>query len=142
MKNFKVLVVDDQYWIKEMLKEVLSDSGFSVFAASGHTEAIETTKREWPDIVVLDINLPEINGFDLLSKLKKVKTDIKVVFISGFQNIDYVDRAVKKGALGFFTKPFDIYEFRDHLVEIRTAEIASGGKSEWELTRDLVLENR
>ena len=76
MQNNKVLIVDDQYWIKIMLKEVLTNSGFTAFVASNHVEALEIAKNEQPDIVVLDVNLPGIDGLSLLSSLKKVKPSI------------------------------------------------------------------
>jgi len=58
MQNYKILIVDDQHWIKIMLQEVLSNSGFTALTASNHLEAVEIVKNEQPDIVILDVNLP------------------------------------------------------------------------------------
>ncbi len=133
MQNNKVLIVDDQYWIKIMLKEVLTNSGFTAFVASNHVEALEIAKNEQPDIVVLDVNLPGIDGLSLLSSLKKVKPSIRAVFISASSYTDYVSRAMTEGALGFFFKPFDIFEFTTFLVKISTSGMASRGEGKWEM---------
>lgn len=133
MQNKKILIVDDQHWIKMMLQEVLSNSGFTVFTASNPVEAAEITKDEQPDIVILDVNLPGIDGLSLLSRLKKVKSNIKAVFISGASDTDYIKRAMAEGALGFFLKPFDIFEFTTFLIKISTSDMASRGEGKWEM---------
>jgi two-component system response regulator (stage 0 sporulation protein F) len=133
MENRKILIVDDQHWIKIMLQEVLTNSGFTAFVASNHTEALEIVKNKQPDIAILDVNLPGIDGLSLLSRLKKVKSNIKVVFISGSSDTDYVRRAMVEGALGFFFKPFDIFEFTTFLVQISTSGMASRGEGKWEM---------
>ena len=132
MQKYKILIVEDQHWIKIMLQEVLTNSGFTAFITSHYMEAVEITKKEQPDIVILDVNLVGIDGLSLLSKLKKVKSDIKTVFISGSSDTDYVRRAMAEGALGFFFKPFDILEFATFLVDISTSGTASRGEGKWD----------
>lgn len=133
MHKNKVIIVDDQHWIKVMLKEVLSDSGFTTLVASNHIEAVEIVKSEQPDIVILDVNLPDINGFELLSKLKNIKPDMKAIFISGSSNAEYARRAMAEGALKYFIKPFDIFEFATFLVEISSLDPASRGEGKWQM---------
>lgn len=93
MPKYKILIVDDQHWIRIMLDEVLSNSGFKVFRASNYIEALEIAKNDQPDIVVLDVNLPDIDGLNLLPKLKMVKPDIQAVFISGSPDKNYIRKA-------------------------------------------------
>ncbi|NLZ54863.1 MAG: response regulator [Thermoanaerobacteraceae bacterium] len=133
MYNKKVLVVDDQYWIRVMMKEVLSDSGFTTYIASSHTEAVEILKSDLPDIVILDVKLQDTDGFELLSTLRKIKSDIKAVFISGSPNAVYAQRAMAEGALRYFIKRFDIFEFATFLVEISSLDSASRGEGKWRM---------
>jgi len=133
MQSYKVLIVDDEYWVKIMLQEVLINSGFTVFTASDHVEAVEVVKNDQPDIVILDVNLLDIDGISLLSRLKSIKSDIKAVFISGYSDAGCVEIAKARGALGFFIKPFDILEFATFLVEISTSGMASRGEGKWEM---------
>jgi len=123
-----VLIVDDQYWVKLMLKEALVASGFDTLLASNYREAIEKTKIEKPDIVILDVNLPDADGFDLLSKLKGIKPDIKAIIISGSSNAKYARRAMNEGALRYFIKPFDIFDFIGFIIEISSVDLASRGE--------------
>lgn len=138
MQSYKVMIVDDEYWVRIMLQEVLINSGFTVFTASDHVEAVEAVKNDQPDIVILDVNLPDIDGISLLSKIKDVKSDIKAVFISGYSDAGCVEMAKACGALGFFIKPFDILEFATFLVEISTSGTASRGEGKWEMNGDTV----
>lgn len=133
MKKNRVLIVDDQPWVKVMLKEALSASGFDTHVASDHIEAVEIVKSEQPDIVILDVNLPDIDGFKLLSILKNIKPDIKAVFISGSSNAEYARRAMTEGALRYFIKPFDIFEFATFLFEISSLDLASRGEGKWQM---------
>ncbi len=133
MQNCKVMIVDDEYWVRIMLQEVLTNSGFIVFAASNHVEAIKIVKNDKPDIAILDVNLPDMDGISLLSKIQEIKSDIKAVFISGYSDTGCVETAKARGALGFFIKPFDILEFATFLVEISTSGMASRGEGKWEM---------
>lgn len=102
--------------------------GFDTHVASDHVEAVELVKIEQPDIVVIDVNLPEIDGFRLLSIIRKLKPDVKAVFISGSYNANHARRAMTEGALRYFTKPFDIFDFITFLVEISQQDLASRGE--------------
>ncbi|NLU10948.1 MAG: response regulator [Tepidanaerobacter acetatoxydans] len=133
MQSYKVLIVDDEYWVKIMLQEVLINSGFTVFTASDHVEAVEVVKNDQPDIVILDVNLLDIDGISLLSRLKSIKSDIKAVFISGSSDAGCIEMAKAHGALGFFIKPFDILEFATFLIEISTSGMTSRGEGKWEM---------
>lgn len=124
MKRNNVLIVDDQHWVKTMLKEALSYSGFDAHVASDHVEAIEIVIVEQPEIVIIDVNLPEIDGFRLLSIIRSIKPDVKAVFISGSSNVNVARRAMAEGALRYFIKPFDVFDFTSYLTEISQLDTA------------------
>lgn len=128
-----VLVVDDQPLINVMLKEVLSNSGFNTFVASNYIEAVEIAKTEQPDVAILDINLPDIDGIELLSKLKEINPDIKAIFISGSFDPQYAQKAADKGVLRYFIKPFDVFELANFLVKISSVDSASKGENKWQM---------
>jgi len=128
MSKKNVLIIEDQHWVKIMLKEVLSTSGFDTSVASNCFEAVEKVKIEQPEIVILDVNLPDIDGFELLSKLRKIKSDIKPIFISGSSNAKFAQRAITEGALRYFIKPFDVFDLVTCLNEISSLDVASRGE--------------
>jgi DNA-binding response OmpR family regulator len=120
MPKSKILIVDDQYWIRVMLVEVLEKSGFKTFTASNSAEAVEKVKEEEPDIVILDINLPDTDGQILFTEIRKIRSDIHAVFISADEcSIKKV--MTTEQVLGFFVKPFDILKFATFLSKVGTS---------------------
>lgn len=138
MKKYtKILVVDDQKWIRVMLLEALTLSGFISFGAANYNDALELAYREMPDIALVDINIPENSGFKLLPRLKKLKPDVEVVFMSGSSDFGYKEKASLSGAIGFFVKPFDIFELVTFLNGISTTmDLAAKGEGEWEMEHE------
>lgn len=133
MDKNTVLVVDDQHLINVMLKEVLSDSGFDTHIASNHLEAVEIAKSERPDIAILDVNLPDMDGFELLLILREINPDIKAIFISGYFDAEYDQRAFAEGVIRYFIKPFDIFELVTFLVEFSSLDSPSKGEGKWQM---------
>ena len=72
----------------------------------------------------IDVNLPEIDGFRLLSIIRSIKPDVKAVFISGSSNVNVARRAMAEGALRYFIKPFDVFDFISYLTEISQLDTA------------------
>ncbi len=112
----KILVIDDDPSIREMLTEVLVDEGYSVDAASDGVEALRMIKSSQPQLIVTDIIMPEQDGVGVMLQLSKEHPDIKIIAISGGGRISpesYLYMAEKFGAIKTFTKPFDINDFVD-----------------------------
>lgn len=129
MNKLKVMVVDDHKWIRVMLLEALTLSGFTPFGASNYADALEIVHREMPDVALIDLNMPEGSGFTLLPRLKELKPDVEVVFMSGSSDYRNIEKASRIGAKGFFTKPFDIFRLVTFLDELSiTIDTAVGGK--------------
>jgi len=127
IKN-KVLIVDDQHWVKLMLKEALATSGFEAYMASNFMEAMEIVKTQQPEIVIIDVNLPDVDGLELMPILKRIKPDIKAILISGSSNAAITQRAITEGALKYFVKPFDIFDLVAYLIEISSIDAVSKGE--------------
>lgn len=103
-----ILVVDDEDEIRQSLRGVLSDEGFAVLEAGDGRRALEMVRAEPPDLVVLDVWLPEIDGIALLEQIKALHPRLPVVIICGHANIEAAVRATRLGASDFIEKPFSI----------------------------------
>lgn len=108
----RILIVDDQLGIRLLLKEILQKEGYSTFQAANGYQAIEITKKENPDLVLLDMRLPEMNGIEILQELKKISPDIRVIIMTAYGEQELIDTAKNIGILDYITKPFEIEEIR------------------------------
>ena len=102
----KILVVDDEEKIRETLRGVLSDEGYEVADAGDGRAALEQLKQGHPDLVILDVWLPEIDGITLLEEIKRLQPDLPVIIICGHANIEAAVRATRLGAADFIEKPY------------------------------------
>ena len=103
-----VLIVDDEESICWGLERLLTDSGHEVSLAASAEEALESAARRRPDLVVLDVRLPGIDGLTAMSRLTQLAGPIPIVVITAFGNLDVAVRAMKNGAFDYLTKPFDL----------------------------------
>lgn len=108
----KILIVDDQYGIRILLNEVFQKEGYDTFQAANGAQAIEIAKKESPDLVILDMKIPGMDGIEILKRLKKIDQDISVIIMTAYGELDMIQEAKNLGALDHFTKPFDIDEIR------------------------------
>ncbi|NOX33167.1 MAG: sigma-54-dependent Fis family transcriptional regulator [Deltaproteobacteria bacterium] len=103
-----VLIVDDETTIIESLEGILSDDGFEVMHAFNGYEALKKIETESPDIVLLDIWMPGIDGIETLKEIKKTAPNLPVVMITGHGTIESAVDATKSGAYDFLEKPLSI----------------------------------
>ena len=103
-----VLIVDDEPMILHSLKGLLSDEGFEILTAPNGYECLKTIENESPDLVLLDIWMPGIDGIETLKEIKKIQASLPVIMISGHGNIDTAVTATKYGAFSFIEKPISI----------------------------------
>ena len=93
-----VLIVDDEPSILKTLGDLLSDEGFEVVTASNGYEALKIIETDFPDLVLLDIWMPGIDGIETLKEIKKDNPHIQVIIITGHGNIETAVKATKLGA--------------------------------------------
>lgn len=104
----KVLIVDDAVFMRMKLKDILEKDGYEVVAeAQNGIEAIEKYKQEMPDIVTLDITMPEMDGIEALKRIKEIDPAAKVIMCSAMGQQSMVMDAIQEGALDFIVKPFE-----------------------------------
>ncbi len=114
----KILIVDDEPSVRELLGDILKTHGFTVLMAEDGKKGWEEAKRHKPDLVVLDVNMPKMDGFQVLQNLKKEKKtrDIPVIMLTTQNTQDDITHGMELYADKYIPKPFDSY----HLVsEIR-----------------------
>ena len=109
--SFNVLIVDDSKSMRGVIKKILSISGFKMdrcFEAGNGKEALNVLADDWVDVIMSDINMPEMNGFELLEELQKddLLKNIPVVVITTESSDERMQNALKLGAKGFIKKPF------------------------------------
>ncbi len=102
-----ILVVDDEYGIRQSFKMLFKDS-YRVLAAETGKEALELLTRNSVDIILLDILLPDVNGLDLLEKLKAIDPNAEVIMVTAVKDVQTAVRAVKLGAYEYIVKPFQV----------------------------------
>lgn len=112
MDDKKVLVVDDQNGIRVLLMEVFNSEGYETYQAANGKMALEIVRCESPDLVLLDMKIPGMDGLEILKHIKEVNPDIKVIMMTAYGELDMIKEATELGALMHFTKPFDIDEMR------------------------------
>ena len=102
-----ILVVDDDPDIQEVLRDRLESLGYEVLTASNGKDALESIAKESPQMVLLDIEMPEMNGLEVLKELRSRQTDLTVVIITAYGTIERAVQAMKAGAYDFIPKPFE-----------------------------------
>lgn len=112
-----VIVVDDDSMMREMLKLILRSESYSVVGeASNGQDAIALCERLAPTLVLLDINMPKMDGLQALDEIRKTSPQTMVIMVSADATMDKVSEAVKKGAAGFVVKPLKAASVLDRIA--------------------------
>lgn len=101
-----ILVVDDEPGLRTVLSNILKSEGYNVIAVENGKKAIETVRLGNPDVMFLDIRLPDMDGLQILEEVKKINPGIPVIMCSGFDDVESAVRTVKMGAFDYISKPF------------------------------------
>lgn len=108
MKNRQILVVDDEASMRRILEIMLQKVGHKVLSAANGVEALTLFKRETIDLVITDLRMPEMDGLELLRRIREVDPDLPVIVITAHGTIDTAVTAMKNGASDYIQRPFDI----------------------------------
>ncbi|MBW2648982.1 MAG: sigma-54-dependent Fis family transcriptional regulator, partial [Deltaproteobacteria bacterium] len=106
----KILVIDDDKSICESLKLYLTEEGYEVHTASTGTEGLNKFVGTLPDVVILDIRLPDIDGFTVLEDLREDDEKVKVIMITAYHDMETTIKAMKEGAFDYIHKPINVDE--------------------------------
>ncbi len=105
-----LLVVDDEPRIRRVLELALGDLGHHVLLAANGAEARQRLQESAADLVLLDLQLPDISGLDLLAEIRAERTDLPVILMTAFGTVETAVQAMKLGAFDYVVKPFSVDE--------------------------------
>ena len=106
MQKERILVIDDEEFIRSNLKRILSSSGYQVTVLESGTSALNLLKKTEYDLILLDLNLPDIHGLEVLKKVKELNEETLVIIMTGYASVESAVEAIKLGAYDYIKKPF------------------------------------
>lgn len=122
-RRARILVVDDDVGIRKTLSKVLEKEGYLVEAVENGKQAIKASSGRFFNVTVVDIRLPDMEGTELLDKLKETEPRMVKIVVTGYPSLKNAIEAVNKGIDGYVLKPFDVSELlamiRKHLKKQR-----------------------
>jgi len=115
----KILVVDDQFGIRILLNEIFKKEGYVTYQAANGEQALSLVKEKQPDLIILDMKIPGMDGIEILKRLKDDALKARVIIMTAYGELDMIQEAMALGAITYFSKPFDIDELlvtvKEHL---------------------------
>ncbi|RMF61872.1 MAG: sigma-54-dependent Fis family transcriptional regulator, partial [Calditrichaeota bacterium] len=121
----KIFVVDDEDILRITMCDDLQDAGYEVEAFANPLEALESIRKKEVDVVITDIKMPQMDGIELLGKIKEVRPDTYVIVMTAYSSVDSAVEAMKKGAYDYIAKPFKLDEMLlmlERITELRTVK--------------------
>jgi DNA-binding NtrC family response regulator len=114
MSKISILIIDDEVELSQSLSEMLKEEEeeYGVSVANSGKEGLAKIKEEVPDLVLLDIKMPEMNGIETLEKIKTINKDILVIMLTAYQTVETAVKAMKLDAYDYISKPFNYEELK------------------------------
>jgi two-component system response regulator (stage 0 sporulation protein F) len=119
----RILIVDDEAPVREVLNDYFVERGYVVFMASNGEEALAAFTREGPDVVLLDVRMPGIDGMQVLKRLREADPDVPVIMVTANEDLETARETLSIGAFDYVAKPFDF----EHLNRTVVAAIVHSG---------------
>ena len=116
--NKKILIVDDEKDWCTILSDALSQDHYRVVTAFNGKTALQLAKKEKPDLILLDIKMPGMDGLEVLRKIKKMKKEIVVIMFTGYGTLETARETMKLGAYDYVTKPVDLLLLKSLMKEV------------------------
>ncbi len=120
----RILIIDDDENIRKVVQAILEDEGYLVEAADTGEKGIEKSRRKFFNMALIDVRLPDIEGIELLTRLKDTIPRMRKIIITGYPTLQNAVAAVNKGADAYIMKPFDVEKVLD-TIENQLKEQAS-----------------
>lgn len=110
MSEKKILIIDDNKDIRDLMRMILEKSSFIVFESEDGTSGLTSARENKPDLILLDVMMPGLSGFDVLEQIRVEKNsqlrEVPIMMITAKSQSEDVDRALELGATGYIVKPF------------------------------------
>ena len=126
-RNASILVVDDEESLTDMVSSALRFAGYDVETEANGFDALRRIKNQTPDLIVLDVNMPEIDGFEVCRRIRRDGLDVPVIFLTARDDIDDLRVGFRQGGDDYLTKPFSLEELG---LRIEALLRRSGGADE------------
>ncbi|MFH1762037.1 MAG: response regulator [bacterium] len=118
----RILIIDDEVFIRKSVREILLDQGYFVKEAGNSEQGFELLNKESFDLVLLDIQMPGMDGMDTLKKMFRENYETEVIMISGHGSIETAVEAIKFGAHAFLQKPFSMAKLKSSVNSLLAME--------------------
>ena len=105
-KKASILICDDETGVRESLKLIL-ERDYELNYVHHGKEAVEYLRKNQPDLVIMDIKMPHMNGLDALSRIRRARPRVRILMITGYESSDVAAQAIQFGANDYLTKPFE-----------------------------------
>ena len=113
----RILIIDDDENIRKVLTTILEDEGYIVESVDTAKKAIERTRKKFYNLALIDIRLPDMEGIELLTKMKDTKPKMRKIIITGYPSLRNAIEAVNRGADAYVLKPFDMVKVLQTIKE-------------------------
>jgi DNA-binding response OmpR family regulator len=111
----KILVVDDEPSVAEILTEFFTSKGYEVISASGGLEGLSKAEKHRPDVILLDVRMPDLDGITVLRRIREVNPCVGILMMSGNSDTEAAKESLQLGAFDYILKPFD-FDYLDRAV--------------------------
>jgi len=116
-----VLVIDDEEPVRQVASEILGYLGYSVVMAGSGEDGVKHVREGMrPDVVLLDVIMPGLNGFQTLRKLREIEPDLPILICTGYSDRKAAESLVNEGADGFVNKPYDIETLAKQIAKLHS----------------------
>jgi DNA-binding NtrC family response regulator len=116
-ETIRILIIDDDENIRKVLTTILEDEGYDVESVDTAKKAIERTRRKFYNLALIDIRLPDMEGIELLTKMKNTTPKIRKIIITGYPTLQNAVEAVNRGADAYIMKPFDMEKVLEEIKD-------------------------
>lgn len=118
----KILILDDETGLRNVIFNMLKPTGHTLFLAEDAKQAIDIAVGEKPDLALLDMRVPDMDGLEVVAELKKMDPTIQCIMLSGFGDKENAAEAIKKGAYAYISKPFKVNEVMEAINKALAAK--------------------
>jgi two-component system nitrogen regulation response regulator NtrX len=108
MEKYRILAVDDELLIRDLLYDFFSGQGWDIVVADGGHKAVQYLKNQQFDLVLTDLKMPDMDGLDLIGKIRSLYGDLPVIIMTGFPSFDSAVAALRNKVEDYVVKPFNI----------------------------------
>lgn len=122
--NLKILIIEHEEQVRKALKNVIEHEGYKALTASSGREGLKIMKEKKPVLVLLELKVPDMDGFVLLKEIKKINPGVPVIVITSQNTVESAVKVMKLGAFNYITKPFDLDKLKDEINQaLKSSEL-------------------